>query len=70
MTGEELKKIRKEVFGLTQAEFGEVIHRKLTTIHSWENNSRPIPEYMDEYIRMLAEKEMERKMAKYKGTTS
>lgn len=58
MKGIEIKKFR-EKYNLTQEEFSEIVKKKISTIRSWEQGSRNIPQSAIELMRIFEQEHNE-----------
>lgn len=58
LTGPEIKFLRTEM-GMTQADFGELIHRERLTVSRWERGEAAPDGALDTLIRILASKKLE-----------
>ena len=57
MTGAELRRIRQERLGLTQATLAEHLGVSVTTVARWERDERSIAELVARFVRLLADVE-------------
>jgi DNA-binding transcriptional regulator YiaG len=53
MTAEELRRIRRDELGVTQAQLAEMLHRTPVRVSQWETGRGTIPPLVADHLRML-----------------